>query len=149
MIECLTNAGVVELVDSVDLGSSAKACRFESCRPHQIKRRGVSLSFLFGTAYGRTRTHLNATVRWTVARCGLDRIDTLICTHSRVQMQIESCHLNSLFNRRSAYLDFVGSIVARRHHHIHPSVRTGAPSPQGEGSVGKGHGLSATVGLSL
>ena len=28
-------AGVVELVDSVDLGSSAKACRFESCRPHQ------------------------------------------------------------------------------------------------------------------
>ena len=26
----------MELVDSVDLGSSAKACRFESCRPHQI-----------------------------------------------------------------------------------------------------------------
>ena len=26
---------MVELVDSVDLGSSAKACRFESCRPHQ------------------------------------------------------------------------------------------------------------------
>ena len=23
------------MVDSVDLGSSAKACRFESCRPHQ------------------------------------------------------------------------------------------------------------------
>ena len=30
-------AGVVELVDSVDLGSSAKACRFESCRPHHIE----------------------------------------------------------------------------------------------------------------
>ena len=30
-------AGVVELVDSVDLGSSAKACRFESCRPHHLK----------------------------------------------------------------------------------------------------------------
>ena len=28
---------MVELVDSVDLGSSAKACRFESCCPHQVK----------------------------------------------------------------------------------------------------------------
>jgi hypothetical protein len=24
------------------------------------------------------RTHLNATVQWTVARCGLDRSDTMI-----------------------------------------------------------------------
>ena len=29
------NAGMVELVDSVDLGSTAQACRFESCCPHQ------------------------------------------------------------------------------------------------------------------
>ena len=29
------NAGVVELVDSLDLGSNARACRFESCHPHQ------------------------------------------------------------------------------------------------------------------
>ena len=28
-------AGMVELVDSVDLGSTARACRFESCCPHQ------------------------------------------------------------------------------------------------------------------
>ena len=28
-------AGMVELVDSVDLGSTAQACRFESCCPHQ------------------------------------------------------------------------------------------------------------------
>ena len=34
--ENLPIAGVVELVDSLDLGSNAKACRFESCRPHQI-----------------------------------------------------------------------------------------------------------------
>ena len=27
-------AGMVELVDSLDLGSNAKACRFESCCPH-------------------------------------------------------------------------------------------------------------------
>ena len=58
-------AGMVELVDSVDLGSTARACRFESCCPHQIKRRGISLSFLFGQ-HG-TRTHLNASVRWTLA----------------------------------------------------------------------------------
>ena len=29
-------AGMVELVDSVDLGSTAHACRFESCCPHHI-----------------------------------------------------------------------------------------------------------------
>ena len=29
---------MVELVDSVDLGSTAKACRFESCCPHQRKQ---------------------------------------------------------------------------------------------------------------
>ena len=29
------HAGMVELVDSVDLGSTANACRFESCCPHQ------------------------------------------------------------------------------------------------------------------
>ena len=29
-------AGVVELVDSLDLGSNARACRFESCHPHHI-----------------------------------------------------------------------------------------------------------------
>ena len=31
------HAGMVELVDSVDLGSTANACRFESCCPHQQK----------------------------------------------------------------------------------------------------------------
>ena len=31
----MKNAGMVELVDSVDLGSTARACRFESCCPHQ------------------------------------------------------------------------------------------------------------------
>ena len=32
------HAGMVELVDSVDLGSTARACRFESCCPHQITK---------------------------------------------------------------------------------------------------------------
>ena len=31
-------ADVVELVDSLDLGSNARACRFESCHPHQNKK---------------------------------------------------------------------------------------------------------------
>ena len=31
----IPNADVVELVDSLDLGSNARACRFESCHPHQ------------------------------------------------------------------------------------------------------------------
>ena len=29
-------ADVVELVDSLDLGSNAQACRFESCHPHHL-----------------------------------------------------------------------------------------------------------------
>ena len=49
---------MVELVDSLDLGSNARACRFESCHPHQIRRRGFGLSFLFLS--DGTRTHLNA-----------------------------------------------------------------------------------------
>ncbi len=31
-------AGVVKLADTLDLGSSARACRFESCRLHQIRK---------------------------------------------------------------------------------------------------------------
>ena len=37
----ITYGRVVELVDSLDLGSNARACRFESCRPHQIKRQST------------------------------------------------------------------------------------------------------------
>ena len=31
------NAGMVELADTPDLGSGAKACRFKSCYPHHFK----------------------------------------------------------------------------------------------------------------
>ena len=30
-------AGVVKLADTLDLGSSARACRFKSCRLHQVE----------------------------------------------------------------------------------------------------------------
>ena len=41
---------MVELVDSVDLGSTARACRFESCCPHQEKGdRKVSLFLVRAT----------------------------------------------------------------------------------------------------
>ena len=40
-------ADVVELVDSLDLGSNARACRFESCCPHQKRRGRQSLPLLF------------------------------------------------------------------------------------------------------
>ena len=45
-------ADVVELVDSLDLGSNARACRFESCHPHQAKERGISLSLLLHVRAG-------------------------------------------------------------------------------------------------
>ena len=34
-------AGMVELVDSGDLGSPARACRFESCCPHHLIRQSI------------------------------------------------------------------------------------------------------------
>ena len=39
-------ADVVELVDSLDLGSNARACRFESCHPHQIIKGRHCLPFI-------------------------------------------------------------------------------------------------------
>ena len=44
------------------------------------------MSFLFWH-YVPDLKNANATPLWCVARCGLDRIDTLIGTHSRVPMQ--------------------------------------------------------------
>ena len=41
------HAGMVELVDSVDLGSTANACRFESCCPHQNKSVTLWVALLF------------------------------------------------------------------------------------------------------
>ena len=38
-------ADVVELVDSLDLGSNARACRFESCHPHQKRPARTGLVF--------------------------------------------------------------------------------------------------------
>ena len=40
-------AGVVELVDSLDLGSNARACRFESCRPHHMTQHPTGCWVLF------------------------------------------------------------------------------------------------------
>ena len=34
--QVLRHADMVELADTLDLGSSARACRFKSCYPHQI-----------------------------------------------------------------------------------------------------------------
>ena len=75
------------------LGSTARACRFESCCPHQIikaPRKGVLL--LFGKK-DRARTHLNASVRWTLAATS-SKTGGYIYFLSPLRgkkMQIESC----------------------------------------------------------
>ena len=77
------------MVDSLDLGSNARACRFESCHPHQLIKGGICLPLLIDQKYG-TRTHPNATVRWTVAEI---RLDGFYSIHFRkAEMAIESCH---------------------------------------------------------
>ena len=40
-------AGVVELADTIDLGSIAFACRFKSCHPHQNERLWRSFTSIF------------------------------------------------------------------------------------------------------
>ncbi len=43
-----TYAGVAELADALDLGSSEYSCRFKSCHPHQVKSRvHATLPFCF------------------------------------------------------------------------------------------------------
>ncbi len=37
----LQNAGVVELADTLDLGSNGFPCKFKSCRPYQEKAEGI------------------------------------------------------------------------------------------------------------
>lgn len=43
------NADVVKLADTLDLGSSASACRFDSCHPHHCinKLRGIEVFLYF------------------------------------------------------------------------------------------------------
>ena len=65
------SAGMVELVDSVDLGSTAKSVQVRVLLPAPIKKHPGGVFFYW---YGqqRTRTHLNATLRWSVAIRRLD-----------------------------------------------------------------------------
>ena len=37
----LINAGMAELADALDSGSSGRPCRFKSCYPHQIPLAGI------------------------------------------------------------------------------------------------------------
>ena len=82
-------AGVVELVDSLDLGSNARACRFESCHPHQIRKGGFSLPFLFGW-YAQDENPSNA-ARTSAAFRQLDGGNSFIFISLwGMKMQIES-----------------------------------------------------------
>lgn len=63
---------MVELVDSVDLGSTANACRFESCCPHQ-KREPVRALF-FGAA---GLEPIQSAVLWTAGKRRLDGVYTI------------------------------------------------------------------------
>ena len=83
---------MVELVDSVDLGSTARACRFESCCPHQITKAPQRGAFVI-CKEDRTRTHFYASVRWTLAATS-SKTGGYVYFLSPLRgkkMQIESC----------------------------------------------------------
>ena len=81
---------MVELVDSVDLGSSVLDVQVRVLLPAPIKKRRLSLLFFIGIDHRRTRTHLNATVRWTVAEIRLDGFHSI--RFRKAETAIESCH---------------------------------------------------------
>ena len=41
------HAGMMELADMQDLGSCARACRFDPCYPHHHRRRFITLAAVF------------------------------------------------------------------------------------------------------
>ncbi len=47
----MSNADVVELADTIDLGSIAFACRFKSCHPHQLKEISIWIFLLIYVDY--------------------------------------------------------------------------------------------------
>ena len=51
MIYCnypgIISAGMVELADTMDLGSIGQPCRFKSCYPHQLAASVISLAVSF------------------------------------------------------------------------------------------------------
>ena len=51
MIYCnypgIISAGMVELADTIDLGSIGQPCRFKSCYPHQLAASVISLAVSF------------------------------------------------------------------------------------------------------
>ena len=91
-VKMTPHADVVELVDSLDLGSNARACRFESCHPHQKASRPYCGREAF--CAGRTRTHFYASVRWTLAATSSKTGGYLYFSFPlrERKMHIESCH---------------------------------------------------------
>ena len=65
---------MVELVDSVDLGSTANACRFESCCPHQKKRARQGSLFLVRQGL----KPIQSAVLWTAGKRRLDGVYTIV-----------------------------------------------------------------------
>ena len=65
-------ADVVELVDSLDLGSNARACRFESCHPHQIKKEACASFFIW---YGKELEQNKCNCPWTVVHTSSETDD--------------------------------------------------------------------------
>ena len=68
---------MVELVDSVDLGSTAKRVQVRVLLPAPKEKRGPRGLF-FLLIPNRTRTYLNAAVLWTAAKRRLDGVCSIV-----------------------------------------------------------------------
>ena len=86
---------MVELVDSLDLGSNAQACRFESCHPHQVKERGFRLSLLLYVVGSLEPIKCNSPV--DCCRRRLDGGEPSFLPMAK--MQIESCRPHQVKER--------------------------------------------------
>ena len=85
------HAGVMELVDVVDSKSTGGDTVPVRARPPAPNKKRKASAFLFLFYGGRARTHLNATLRGSVAREGLTERNNNFCPKG-TKMQIEPGH---------------------------------------------------------
>ena len=94
----ITCAGVMELVDVVDSKSTGGDTVPVRARPPAPNKKRKASAFLFLFYGGRARTHLNATLRGSVAREGLTERNINFCPKG-TKMQIEPGHGDCEANR--------------------------------------------------
>ena len=93
-IQNILSAGVVELVDSVDLGSSGIAVQVRVLSPAPKIMAALWVAIIFGLCFRQDSNPSNARVRWTRAAPRLDGEHSLILSSPVTQKRTSRCDLS-------------------------------------------------------